>query len=131
MISDVWPAGDGIGKIPGVAALGRAIPPCTAICQFRNIDGEMPTSLATCINGRPLLSSRATASRLNSAENPRLVLVIQHSHALTGLAKVSTEARHHHPEVSTYCGHLKPRDQRVARRRTADSLPTRYRAGDQ
>ena len=51
--------------------------PWIAARQFRNIDGEMTTSVATCINGRPLFSSSATASRLNSGANSRLVLVIQ------------------------------------------------------
>jgi transposase InsO family protein len=56
----------------------------------------MPTSIVTCINGRPLLSSRATASRLNSGENSLLISGIQHLHALTGLAEVSTESRDHY-----------------------------------
>lgn len=90
VISDAWSAGDGIGETLGVAALDRTVPPRTAARQFRNIDGEMPTSVATCINGRPLLSSSATASRLNSGENSRRVFGIEHLHALTGLAKVST-----------------------------------------
>ena len=55
----------------------RAAPVWMATRQFRGIDGEMPTSVATCINGRPLLSSSATASRLNSGANSRLVLDIQ------------------------------------------------------
>ena len=59
----------------------------------------MPTSVATCISGRPLLSSKATASRLNSGENSLLVFAIKHLHALTGLAKVSTELRDHHSEL--------------------------------
>jgi len=96
VICDAWSAGDGIGDRPGdVAARDRAIPPRTTVRQFRNIDGEIPTSLATCINGRPQLSSSATASRLNSGENSLLVFGIDHLHALTGLAKVSTKSRDH------------------------------------
>jgi len=80
VISDDWSAGDGSGETLGVAALDPAVPPRTAARQFRNIDGEMPTSLATCIKGRPLLSSSATASRLNSGENSLLVFGIEHLH---------------------------------------------------
>src|SRR5215472_16029309 len=35
--------------------------------QLRSIEGEMPSSLAIPLNGRPLLTSRATASCLNSS----------------------------------------------------------------
>ena len=35
--------------------------------QLRSIEGEIPNSLASRLNGRPLLTSRATASRLNSS----------------------------------------------------------------
>jgi hypothetical protein len=94
VISDAWSAGDGIAGTPGMA-LDLGVPPRTAARQFRNIEGEMPTSVATCINGRPLLSSSATASRLNSGENSLLVFGIKHLHALTGLAKVSIEPRDH------------------------------------
>lgn len=87
VISDAWSAGDGIGETFGVAALDRAFPPRTTVRQFRNIDGEMPTSVATCISGRPLLSRRATASRLNSGENSRLVFAIIHLRPMS-LAKV-------------------------------------------
>ena len=76
-------------------ALDRAVPPRTTARQVRNTDGEIPTSAATCISGRPLLSSSATASRLNSGENSLLDFGIEHLHALTGLAKVSTESRDH------------------------------------
>jgi len=37
--------------------------------QLRSIEGEMPSSLAIRLNVRPLLTSRATASRLNSSVN--------------------------------------------------------------
>jgi hypothetical protein len=81
VISDAWSAGEGSGGIPGDgAARDRALPPRTTARQFRNIDGEMPTSAATCITGRPLLSSRATVSRLNSGENSLLVFAIAHLH---------------------------------------------------
>jgi hypothetical protein len=74
VISDAWSAGD--GAMVDAIALERTIPPQTAARQFRNIDGEMPNSVATCISGRPLLSSSATASRLNSGENSLLVFAI-------------------------------------------------------
>ena len=94
VICDAWSAADGIGDRPGgAAARDRAVPQRTTVRQFRNIDGEIPTSVATCINGRPLLSSSATASRLNSGENSLLVFGLDHLLALTGLAKVSTESR--------------------------------------
>jgi hypothetical protein len=95
VISDAWSAGDGSGETIGVVDLELLVPPRTRARQFRNIDGEIPTSVATCISGRPLLSSRTTASRLNSGENSLLVFAIAHLHALTGLAKVSTESRDH------------------------------------
>ena len=96
VICDAWSAGDGIGDRPGdAAARDRAAPPRTTVRQLRNIDGEIPTSVATCINGRPLLSSSATASRLNSGENSLLVFGIDHLLALTGLARLSTESRDH------------------------------------
>ena len=96
VICDAWSAGEGIGDTPGDAITrDRAVPPRTTVRQFRNIDGEMPTSVATCINGRPLLSSSATASRLNSGENSLLVFGIDHHLALTSLAKVPTESRDH------------------------------------
>jgi hypothetical protein len=95
VISDAWSAGDGSGETIDVVARERPVPAGTTARQFRNIDGEIPTSLATCISGRPLLSSRATASRLNSGENSRLVFGIAHLHALAGLPKVSTESRDH------------------------------------
>jgi hypothetical protein len=79
VISDAWSAGDGIGEMIDVVALDRIVPPRTIARQFRNIDGEMPTSVATCISGRPLLSSRATASRLNSGVNSLLVFGIDTS----------------------------------------------------
>jgi hypothetical protein len=99
VISDAWSAGDGSGDNPGEDVTpARALPPRTATRQFRSIDGEIPTSVATCISGRPLLSSSATVSRLNSGENSLLVFGIAHLHALTGLAKVSTESRDHQKE---------------------------------
>ena len=76
-ISAAWSAGEGSGGTPAATARERAAPVWTAARQFRSIDGELPTSVATCINGRALLSSSATASRLNSGANSRLVLVIQ------------------------------------------------------
>lgn len=37
--------------------------------QLRSIDGAIPNSPAICVNGRPLLTSSATASPLNSSVN--------------------------------------------------------------
>ena len=100
VISDAWSAIDGSGGDTGDAATrDRALPPRTAARQFRNIDGEIPTSAATCITGRPLLSSSATVSCLNSGENSLLVFAFAHLHALTGLAKVSTESRDHQMSI--------------------------------
>src|ERR1700729_4474644 len=76
-ISAAWSAGDGSCGAPAATARERVAPVWMAARQFRSIDGEMPTSVATCIKGRPLLSSSATASRLNSGANSRLVLVFQ------------------------------------------------------
>src|ERR1700723_184131 len=76
-ISAAWSAGDGSCGAPAATARERAAPVWMAARQFRTIDGEMPTSVATCIKGRPLLSSSATASRLNSGANSRLALVFQ------------------------------------------------------
>jgi hypothetical protein len=79
VISDAWSADDGIAEVVDTVAPDRAVPPRTTARQFRNIDGEIPTSFATCISGRLLLSSRATASRLNSGENSLLVFGINTS----------------------------------------------------
>ena len=76
VISDAWSAGDGIGEAVDAVALDRTVPPRTAARQFRNIDGEMPNPVATCISGRPPISNRATASHLNSGENSLLVFGI-------------------------------------------------------
>ena len=114
VISDAWSAGDGIGEAPGVAALDRAVPPCAAARQFRSIEGEMPTSVATCISGLSPLSSRATASRLNSGENSRLVFGIEHLHALTGLAKVSTESRDHQSDETAWTAKIDLRTRQVS-----------------
>ena len=55
VICDAWSAGDGIGDKPdGVPTLDRAVPPRTTVRQFRSIDGEIPTSVATCVNGQEL-----------------------------------------------------------------------------
>ena len=96
VISDAWSAGDGIGEAVDAVALDRTVPPRTAARQFRNIDGEMPNPVATCISGRPLLSNRATASHLNSGENSLLVFGICAPPRPHRLSKVSTESRDHH-----------------------------------
>ena len=95
VISDAKSAGDGSAGTPSVATLDRVAPSRTTARQFRSIDGEIPTSIATYVRSRPLVSSNATASRLNSGENSRLVFAIAHLHALTGLAKVSTQSGDH------------------------------------
>ena len=111
VISDAWSAGEGSNGIPGAAGLDRAAPSRISARQVRNIDGEIPTSMATCISGRPLVSSNATASRLNSGENSRLVFAIAHLQALKGLAKVSTQSEDHHSSATrtaaTSSGHVR------------------------
>jgi hypothetical protein len=57
-------ANDGIGR-----SLAPAFRPSLRLRQLRSIEGEIPSSLAIWITGRPLLASRATASRLNSSVN--------------------------------------------------------------
>src|SRR4029079_14144383 len=55
-------AGAGIGR-----SADPAFRPSLRLRQLRSIEGEIPSSLAICSNGRPLLASRAIASRLNSS----------------------------------------------------------------
>lgn len=50
-----------------------------------------PRSAATCICGRPLLSSRAIASRSNSGVNSRPVFAIDHRPAQQSVAEVSAK----------------------------------------
>jgi len=61
-------------RLPGdPAARGGGEPPISAERHCLSIEGWIPSSAAICICGRPLLSGRATASRLNSGVNsPRL-----------------------------------------------------------
>ena len=67
------------GTAPGdPAARGGGEPPISAERHCLSIEGWIPSSAAICICGRPLLSSRATASRLNSGVNSRLLLAIEH-----------------------------------------------------
>jgi hypothetical protein len=53
------------------AGIGRSADPPSRpplpLRQLRSIEGEMPSSLAIWLNGRPLLTSRAIASCLNSS----------------------------------------------------------------
>src|SRR3954451_14615189 len=52
----------------------------------------MPSSAATCVNGRPLPASSDTASRLNSSVNVRRVLlVIRAPRSLRSLSEVPTQ----------------------------------------
>jgi hypothetical protein len=56
----------GIGR-----SAGPAFRPSLRLRQLRSIEGEMPSSLAICSNGRPRLANSTTASRLNSSLNRR------------------------------------------------------------
>ena len=80
--SAAWSDGDATGNAeidPGDApGCGREVTPFKLARHCLNIDGWIPSSAAICICGRPLLSSSATASRLNSGVNSRLALAIQH-----------------------------------------------------
>ena len=69
VISEAWSATDGRGGTPGTAALDRIMPSRTTARQVRNIDGEIPTSIATCISGRPLVSNNATTSHRGVSGN--------------------------------------------------------------
>ncbi len=61
----------------------------------------MPSSAATCVNGRPLPASSATASRLNSSVNVRRVLlVIRSPRSLRSLSEVSTQPGEGQTEVT-------------------------------
>ncbi len=63
------------GNAPGC---GREATPFRLARHCLSIDGWIPSSAAIRICGRPLLSSSATASRLNSGVNSRLAFAIQH-----------------------------------------------------
>ena len=81
-ISAAWSEGEATGLADAAAGNptgrgGRELPIST-VRQCLNIEGWMPSSAAICICERPLLSNRATASRLNSGVNSRLVLAIKH-----------------------------------------------------
>src|SRR6185312_3411919 len=93
---DARSAGDGPTTVPapGARASDRGASPLITARQARSIDGWMPSSAATWVSGRPLPSSKATASRLNSGANSRLVLLIVHLPApIRSVSKVSTNAR--------------------------------------
>jgi len=74
------------GKLPGsqewlpiiLLSAGGGEPPISAERHCLSIEGWIPSSAAICICGRPLLSRRATASRLNAGVNSRRVLAIKH-----------------------------------------------------
>ena len=77
VISDAWSAGNGSGAKPGdETARDRMFPPRATARQFRNIDGEMPTSVAACFSRQPMVARRATVSRLNSRETPASSLAL-------------------------------------------------------
>ena len=66
-------AGSGTKCGADASVLGRnagpAFRPPLRPRQLRSIDGAMPSSVAICVNGRPLPARSATASRLNSSVN--------------------------------------------------------------
>ena len=66
--------GDAAGNAPGC---DRAAAPRRIARHCLSIEGWIPSSAAICICGRPLLSNSATASRLNSGVNSRLVFAIR------------------------------------------------------
>src|SRR3546814_20133043 len=67
---------------------------CNLRCQRRSIVGIIPSSAATSVCMRPLVSHSATASRLNSSVNRRfVVLVIIHLLAPRSLSSVSVKSR--------------------------------------
>lgn len=70
--------GDGLDVEVLLPALDRGGTPFTTARQLRSMDGEIPSSVALRMRGRPLLSKSATASRLNSGVKSRLVSVIEH-----------------------------------------------------
>ena len=83
VISAAWSKGKATGladAAPGEPAArgGGEEPPISAERHCLSMDGWIPSSAAICICGRPLLSKSATASRLNSGVNSRLVLPIKH-----------------------------------------------------
>lgn len=81
-ISAAWSEGEATGladAAPGEpAARGGGEPPINPVRHCLSMEGWIPSSAAICICGRPLLSKSATASRLNSGVNSRLVLAIKH-----------------------------------------------------
>ena len=81
-ISAAWSDGEATGLVgaePGAPA-GRCCtePSISTVRHWRSMEGWIPSSAAICICDRPLLSRRATASRLNSGVNSRRVFAIKH-----------------------------------------------------
>ena len=70
---EISAAGSGTEWVADAGVLGRnaghAFRPPPRLRQLRSIEGVMPSSAAICVNGRPLIASRATASCLNSSVN--------------------------------------------------------------
>ena len=81
-ISAAWSDGEatGLAGTEGGEAPGRSCEavPFKVLRHCLSMDGWIPSSAAICICGRRLVSSSATASRLNSGVNSRLVFEIQH-----------------------------------------------------
>ncbi|GJE18982.1 hypothetical protein AIGOOFII_3720 [Methylobacterium marchantiae] len=75
-ISAAWSEGEATGLASAdpcdPAARGGEEPPISAVRHGLSIEGWIPSSAAIYICGRPLLSSRATASRLNSGVTPKV-----------------------------------------------------------
>src|SRR5262249_12756371 len=87
-VLNLWSAAGSGAECGPDAGIGcRAAPaprPPLPLRQLRSIEGETPSSLAIRLNGRPLLTSRATASRLNSSVKRRRPWLIRHLSAPAG-----------------------------------------------
>ena len=66
-ISAAGSATEGVADAGFRSTAGPVFPPPWRLRQLRSIEGEMPSSPAIWINGRPLPASRAIASVLNSS----------------------------------------------------------------
>jgi len=68
-----------VARRPSIQQIrGPGEAPFSVARHYLTIEGWIPSSAATCICGGPLLTSRATASRLNSGVNSRLIFAIRH-----------------------------------------------------
>jgi hypothetical protein len=89
--------GRNAGPAPGSGAAPTRIPPFAPIAPVAQHRGRVPSSLAICNNGGPLLASSATASRLNSISEltPSLARSTPFR-SCRSLAKVSTNSGESH-----------------------------------